>query len=80
LKRVGTGTWRRVLRNGILLRVIWRVQGIRGQKGAYTLYSKGQAVDEKEVVVTMVDECYHEKVWEHTLKLFDDMERSGRTA
>jgi pentatricopeptide repeat protein len=44
------------------------------------LYSKGQAVNEKEVVVTMVDECCHEKVWEHTLKLFDDMERSGMTA
>lgn len=56
------------------------MQGIRGQECACTLYSKGQAVDEKEVVVTMVDECCHEKIWEHTLKLFDDMERSGMTA
>jgi hypothetical protein len=46
-----------------------KVQEIAGQRGAYALYNKGQAVNEKKVVVKMVDEDYDEKVWAH----FEDL-------
>lgn len=52
-----------------------KVQGIVGQKGAYALYNKGQAVEEKEVAIKMASEGYDKKVWEHTLKIFDEVER-----
>jgi hypothetical protein len=55
------------------------VQGIAGQKGAYALYNKGQEV-EKDVVVKMVGDSYAEKIWGHTLKIFDDVENAGKTA
>jgi hypothetical protein len=54
-----------------------KVQGIAGEKGAYALYKKGQAVNEKEVVVKMIDEDYDEKVWAHTLKISEEAERKG---
>lgn len=57
-----------------------KVQGIAGQKGAYALYSKGQAVDEKEAVGKMVSDGYDEKVWEYTVRIFDDVEKKGKTA
>jgi hypothetical protein len=56
-----------------------KVQGIGGQKGSYALYNKGQAVEEMDVVVKMVDEGYGEAVWNHTLKIFEDVEKTGRT-
>ena len=39
-----------------------QVQGIAGQKGAYALYSKGQAVNEKGGLGRMVCDRYDEKV------------------
>ncbi|KAE9380213.1 hypothetical protein N431DRAFT_539882 [Stipitochalara longipes BDJ] len=43
------------------------VQGIARQKGAYALYNKGQSVEEKDVV------------WRHTLKVFEVVEKIGKT-
>jgi hypothetical protein len=54
------------------------LRGISGQKGAYALYNKGQEV-EKDVVVKIAGESYAEKIWGHTLKIFDDVENSGKT-
>lgn len=56
-----------------------KVQGIAGQAGAYALYNRGQSVEEKDIVRRMIDEVYDEKVWEHTLKIFDNVEKTGKT-
>jgi hypothetical protein len=55
-----------------------KVQGIAGQKGAYALYNKDQAVSEKKVMVKMAIEDYDEKILAHTLKIFEEVERKGR--
>jgi len=57
-----------------------QVQGIAGKKGAYALYSKGQAVNEKGGLGRMVCDRYDEKVWEHTVRIFDDVKKKGKTA
>jgi hypothetical protein len=56
-----------------------KMRGISGQTGAYTLYNKGQAVDENEAVARMVSDGYDQKVWEHTLRIFDTVEKKGKT-
>jgi hypothetical protein len=56
------------------------VPGIAGQKGAYALYNKGQAVDKMDVVMKMIVEGYHKKVWDHALDIFEEVEKRGPTA
>jgi hypothetical protein len=55
-----------------------QIQGIGGQKGAYALHNKGQPVDEKEAVRKMVGEGWDKKVWEYTLRIFENAKRTGR--
>jgi len=37
-------------------------------------------VDEKEVAKKMVTDGYDEKVWEHTIRTFDDVDKEGKIA
>jgi hypothetical protein len=54
-----------------------RVQESKGTAGLYAVKSTGEPSG-KEEIVKMIDNGDAEKVWEHTLGIFDSVDRMGR--
>jgi hypothetical protein len=55
-----------------------RVQESKGTAGAYAVKSTGGSSGKEETVKKMVDDGNAEKVWEHTLGIFDSVDRMGK--
>lgn len=54
------------------------LEGVGGQKGAYTVFNKGEETGTKDIVKSMLEQGAGRKVWEHTLGVFAKVERDGR--
>ncbi|PVH88753.1 hypothetical protein DL98DRAFT_445704 [Cadophora sp. DSE1049] len=54
------------------------VEGVDGMRGAYTVFKTGEPTDTKDVVKKMIGEGAGKVVWEHTLDVFEKVERDGK--
>jgi hypothetical protein len=55
-----------------------RVQESQGTVGAYAVKSTGEPSGKEEIVKKMIDDRDAERVWGHTLRIFDSVDTMGK--
>jgi hypothetical protein len=71
-KSYGSFDWIGVVKDGE------RVQESKDKAGAYAVKITGEPSGKEEIVKKMIDDGDAEKVWEHTLGIFDSVDSMGK--